>query len=139
MNHLVDSPVGVYMRAISLFTDLIITFIFSFIIHLFLDLSMFLIAVVFSYLYAVFLPIFWNGYTIGKRLFGIRISQISGGKLTFTSMIIRGCFIPILYSSSAGILLIVSIYLVSTREDKRSIHDLLAQTYVTSNLPEQES
>ncbi|KGA97457.1 hypothetical protein AJ85_14130 [Alkalihalobacillus alcalophilus ATCC 27647 = CGMCC 1.3604] len=138
MNRLMDSPVGVYIRAFSLFIDLIITFAFSFIIHLFLDFSVLLIAVVFSSLYAVFLPTFWNGYTLGKRLLGIRISHISGRRLTFTTMLIRDFFVPILYSTTAGILLMVSIYLVSTREDKRSIHDLLAQTYVTSNLPEHE-
>ncbi|MFA9559520.1 RDD family protein [Evansella sp. AB-rgal1] len=146
MNVLRDSPVGLFQRGFALFIDLIIIIIFALTLHLVFqnesvsfESSLILrLAASFPYIYAVFLPLFWNGYTIGKRLVGIRIARVSGEKLTLGTMIIRELLANLLYYVTFGILSLISVYLVSTRDDKRSIHDLLAGTYVTSNLPEQE-
>ncbi|GGM19018.1 hypothetical protein GCM10011351_01000 [Paraliobacillus quinghaiensis] len=116
MNILKSRPVGIPERAFATFIDIIITFTIVILIHFFIiDQPIIVMGVILSLFYAIILPVLWDGYTIGKRLIGIRISHVSDGKLT-----------------------IISIYLVHTRDDKRSIHDLLASTYVTSNLPEQE-
>ncbi|MEN2467729.1 RDD family protein [Ornithinibacillus sp. JPR2-1] len=123
-------------RGFALMIDLVIMIVFSFLMHFLFDFHPLIVALIFSYLYDVFLPLFWNGYTVGKRILGIRIASLTGEKLTFGTMIIRGFLAQLLYSISAGILLIASIYLVATRADRRSIHDLLARTYVTSNIPE---
>lgn len=85
--------------------------------------------------YAVILPILWTGYTIGKRLMGIRIVKIDGTDVGLGIMLVREVIGGILYAISFGILAIVSIFMVALREDKRSIHDLLAGTYVTYNKP----
>lgn len=138
INTLKDSPVGITERALTLIMDLVITFGFSFLINILFDSRILIIAVIFSYFYAIFLPLLWNGYTVGKRIVGIRISHLKGKKLTFDTMIIRGFLGPVLYNITAGILTVVSIYLVVTRENKRSIHALLAQTYITSNPLENE-
>ncbi|WP_339215024.1 RDD family protein [Ornithinibacillus sp. FSL M8-0202] len=131
-----DSPVDITERGFALMIDLVIAIGFSILMHLLFDFHPLIVALIFSYLYDVFLPLFWNGYTVGKRILGIRIASLTGEKLTFGTMIIRGFLAQLLYSISAGILLIASIYLVATRADRRSIHDLLARTYVTSNIPE---
>ncbi|WP_217587654.1 RDD family protein [Lentibacillus saliphilus] len=136
MNILKDSPVGMTERGIALIIDLVITFCFALLINTIVDYHPVVIAVIFSYFYETFLPLLWDGYTIGKRILGIRIAHLTNKKLTLGAMIIGGFLAQLLYYILAGILLIASIYFVSTREDKRSIHDLLAQTYVTSNVPE---
>lgn len=88
-------------------------------------------------LYDISLPLLWNGYTIGKRVVGIRIAPVACKKLTLLTLVIREFFVKtILYGAGFGVLSLISIYLISTRADKRSIHDLLAKTYITSNLPE---
>ncbi|MBS3679854.1 RDD family protein [Ornithinibacillus massiliensis] len=131
-----DSPVDITERGFALMIDLVITIGFSILMHFLFDFHPLFVAIIFSYLYDVFLPLFWNGYTVGKRILGIRIACLTGEKLTLGTMIIRGFLAQLLYSITAGILLIASIYLVATRTDRRSIHDLLARTYVTSNIPE---
>ena len=146
MNVLKDSPVGIIQRGFALLIDLIIIFTFALTLHLiffnesvsFASSLILRVAAIFPFLYAVFLPLFWNGYTIGKRIVGIRIARASGEKLTLVTMIIRELLVNLLYYITFGILTLISIYLVSTRDDKRSIHDLLSGTYVTSNLTEQE-
>ncbi|WP_416150072.1 RDD family protein [Salipaludibacillus sp. HK11] len=141
MDVLKASPVGNIERGIALVIDLIITFTIALSLNLAffheIAISFLGIATGFSYFYAVFLPLFWNGYTIGKRIVGIRIANVSGEKLTMGTMVIREILVRnLLYYIAFGILTFVSIYLISTRNDKRSIHDLLSGTYVTSNLPE---
>lgn len=138
INTLKDSPVGITERAFAFIIDLIITFGFSLLINVLFGYHILFIAVICSYFHAVFLPLFWDGYTVGKRLLGIRISHLTGKKLTLDTMIIRGFLVQLLYNITGGLLTIVSIYFVSTRKDNRSIHDLLARTYVTSNPPEYE-
>ncbi|MBP3951671.1 RDD family protein [Bacillus suaedae] len=136
INPVTDSPVGITERGFAFVIDLLIAFGIALLLNIIFGYQTLIIAVFFSYIYEVFLPLFWNGYTVGKRIVGIRIAPLSGEKLTLGTMIIRGFLIQILYNITAGLLTIISIYFVSTRVDKRSIHDLVAQTYVTANPPE---
>ena len=134
INTLKYNPAGITERGVALIIDSIIIFTFALLFNMFFDYNVFVLAVILSYLYEIFLPLFWSGYTIGKRLLGIRIIHLTDKKLTLGTMIIR-VLAHILYSATAGILTFVSIYFVATREDRRSIHDLIAQTYVTDILP----
>ena len=139
MNILKSSPVGIPERAFAALIDIIITFGSVFMIDIFIiDESIIVMAVVFSLFYSIILPVLWDGYTVGKRLIGIRISHVKGDKLTISTMLVRELIGTFLYNISVGVLTVISIYLVYKRDDKRSIHDLLASTYVTSNMPEQE-
>ena len=86
-------------------------------------------------LYFLLLPIFWHGYTIGKRALGIRIVRIDEEEVGFGTMFLREIVAGLVYVLTFGIGLIVSAFMVGIREDKRSIHDFIAGTYVTYEKP----
>ncbi|KZZ84450.1 MULTISPECIES: RDD family protein [Bacillaceae] len=135
-----------------------------------------------QFFYGLLLPIFWYGYTVGKRAVSIRILRVNGTNVTFWTMIKRSVVSGILYSAPIGIgaiialtmawteiaqvlanptdpslainnsmmsafavfiggmllssiMLLASAIMVGVREDKRSLHDLIAGTYVTRNSP----
>ncbi|SET14238.1 RDD family protein [Oceanobacillus limi] len=135
MDYVKDSPVGIVERFIAFVVDLIVIFTIASIAGLLYDTSVIVIAVISSYIYAITLPLLWNGYTIGKRFVGIRIASITNEKLSLSMMVKRELLAGLLYSICAGILTLVSI-LIMNRNDRRSIHDLVASTYVTSNYSE---
>jgi uncharacterized RDD family membrane protein YckC len=89
-----------------------------------------------SILYSLLLPVFWYGYTIGKRIVGVRIVKVNGEPVGIGTMLLRlvvGMWI--VYGLTFGIAAIISAIMVVVRDDKRAIHDLIAGTYVTSNQP----
>ncbi|MBS4207865.1 RDD family protein [Bacillus sp. FJAT-50079] len=88
-----------------------------------------------SFLYSILIPILWYGYTVGKRICGIRIVKVDGSKLGIGAMLLRIVVGGIIYGVTIGIAAIVSAIMVGVREDKRSIHDLIAGTYVTYEKP----
>jgi len=84
-----------------------------------------------SGLYSLLVPIFWNGYTIGKRICGIRIRKVDDFlSPTLWTMIKRNVIAGLVYGLTCGIAIIVSAFMVGLREDKRSLHDLIAGTEV---------
>lgn len=84
-----------------------------------------------SGLYSLLVPVFWNGYTIGKRICGIRIRKIDDFMApTLWTMIKRNVIAGLVYGLTCGIAIIVSAFMVGLREDKRSLHDLIAGTEV---------
>ncbi len=87
-------------------------------------------------LYYLLLPVFWYGYTVGKRLLGIRIARIDGEKVGLGTMLLRDLVAGLVYTLTLGIGIIVRAFMVGLREDKRSIHDFIAGTYVTYNNPD---
>lgn len=86
-------------------------------------------------LYALILSVIWYGYTIGRRTLGNRIVRVNGGKVGIGTMLMRYLVAGIVYVVTLGIGLIVSAFMVGLREDKRSIHDFIAGTYVTYDPP----
>ncbi|CFJ41051.1 RDD family [Mycobacterium tuberculosis] len=63
---------------------------------------------------------------------------MDGSQVGIGTMLLRvfvGMYL--VYGITLGIGAIVSAIMVAAREDKRSIHDLIAGTYVTSNNPPQ--
>ncbi|MEP9406717.1 RDD family protein [Peribacillus frigoritolerans] len=89
----------------------------------------------FNFLYMVIVPILWYGYTVGKRIMGIRIVRMDGKKLGIGTMLLRYLVAALVYFITLGIGYIVSAFMVGIRKDHRSIHDFIAGTYVTSNEP----
>ncbi|MFA9456708.1 RDD family protein [Halalkalibacter sp. AB-rgal2] len=87
--------------------------------------------------YMLVLPVVWFGFTVGKRICGVRIVKLDGSKLGIGAMILRTVVAGVLYVVSIGLLFIISGLMVAFRQDKRSIHDFIAGTYVTRDLPEQ--
>ncbi|MCP1494709.1 putative RDD family membrane protein YckC [Peribacillus frigoritolerans] len=89
----------------------------------------------FNFLYMVIVPILWYGYTVGKRIMGIRIVRMDGKKLGIGTMLMRYLVATLVYAITLGIGFIVSAFMVGIRKDHRSIHDFIAGTYVSSNEP----
>lgn len=80
--------------------------------------------------YMISLPVIWYGWSIGKRLLGIRIMQVNGQDVTWKIMVKRELFILIVYILTFGLFLLLSGVMMVTRQDKRGLHDLMAGTKV---------
>ncbi|UFT99988.1 RDD family protein [Radiobacillus kanasensis] len=87
-------------------------------------------------IYYLLVPVLWVGYTVGKRIMGIRIVKLNEEKLGIGTMILRYFVSGIIYALTLGIALIVSAFMVGLRDDRRAIHDMIAGTYVTFAKPE---
>lgn len=73
------------------------------------------------------MPVFWSGYTIGKRICGIRIRRVDDHlPPSLGTMLLRNVVAGIVYALTLGIGVIISAFMVAFREDKRSIHDFIA-------------
>jgi uncharacterized RDD family membrane protein YckC len=88
-----------------------------------------------SLLYYLILPLIWFGYTVGKRMVGIRIAKVNGEKVGFGTMLMRVIVASLVYGITLGIGVIVSAFMIGLRNDKRSFHDFIAGTYVTYQKP----
>ncbi|MFD9625748.1 RDD family protein [Peribacillus muralis] len=86
-------------------------------------------------LYMLIVPIVWYGYTVGKRIMGIRIVRVDGRKVGLGTMMLRTFVAGIVYILTIGIGFIISAFMVGIRKDHRAIHDFIAGTYVTSEKP----
>ncbi|MFS1511950.1 RDD family protein [Chengkuizengella sp. SCS-71B] len=131
---MVEQPAGFWIRFAanildSIFIAIFFTFIFGYVIGIG-DLSQIL-----DFLYLIIVPVVWYGYTIGKRICGIRIVKMNGENVGIGTMLLRHLVGGIVYAITFGIAIIVSIIMVVVREDKRSVHDFIAGTYVTYNEP----
>jgi len=83
------------------------------------------------FLYSLLLPIFWGGYTVGKRLCGIKIRKVDDQTPPgLGTMLLRNILAGFIYALTLGIGLIISAFMVGTREDRRAIHDFIAGTEV---------
>ncbi len=87
---------------------------------------------VISFLYTLLLPVFWNGFTIGKRICGVQIRKLDGSSPGIGTMLLRNVVGGLVYSLTLGIAVIISALMVGLREDKRAIHDFIAGTEVVS-------
>lgn len=84
-----------------------------------------------NFLYSLIVPVIWAGYTVGKKILGIRIAKVNGEKIGFGTMFMRLVVGGIVYVLTLGIGIIVSAFMIGLRNDKRAIHDFIAGTYVT--------
>ncbi|MCM3121782.1 RDD family protein [Mesobacillus sp. AQ2] len=88
-------------------------------------------------IYTVLVPVIWSGYTVGKKIVGVRIAKVNGEKLGFGTMLMRTVVAGLVYLLTLGIGVIVSAFMVGLRQDKRAIHDFIAGTYVTYEKPDE--
>jgi uncharacterized RDD family membrane protein YckC len=82
------------------------------------------------FLYGLIIPAVWGGFTVGKRMCGIRIRKLDGSDPTIGTMILRTVVGGIVYSVTFGVATVISAFMVGLREDKRAIHDFIAGTEV---------
>ncbi|PAV31408.1 hypothetical protein CIL05_01775 [Virgibacillus profundi] len=136
----ITNPAGFQNRFLARFLDFIIIFLVTgtlskLLYGVFYDGDNYYLTDSLGFLYSLLLPIFWYGYTLGKRMAGNRIVRIDGRKVGIGTMVLRDIVAGVVYILTLGIGLIVSAFMVGVREDKRSIHDFIAQTYVTTDPP----
>ncbi|WP_211746613.1 RDD family protein [Paenibacillus sp. Marseille-Q4541] len=87
-----------------------------------------------TFLYILLLPVFWNGYTVGKYICGIKIRKVGvEDPPGIVNMLLRVIIGNLVYAFTFGIGTIVSVCMVAFREDKRSLHDFIAGTEVVRN------
>jgi len=98
---------------------------------------MVILALAALFLLVLYKPVFeavWNGQTIGKRIVGIRVVQVSGMPVTFPQVVVRNLLriIDIMPSSY----LIGAICVLATQRRQR-LGDLAAGTVVVRDRPQQ--
>ncbi|QOR64878.1 RDD family protein [Cytobacillus suaedae] len=137
-----SNPAGFGVRLGAAIVDIIFLFLVSGIITSIIYQEFFMdnepITTTLEMLYYLLLPVFWYGYTVGKKVLGIRIAREDGERVGFGTMLMRNLVAGLVYVLTLGIGIIVSAFMVGLREDKRAIHDFVAGTYVTYDEPEPE-
>jgi uncharacterized RDD family membrane protein YckC len=83
-----------------------------------------------DFLYYLIIPVIWSGFTVGKRVVGIKIVRTDGKKVGIGTTLKRYILASLVYVVTLGIAFIISAFMVGLRKDKRSIHDLIAGTQV---------
>ncbi|WP_087973522.1 RDD family protein [Oceanobacillus rekensis] len=136
----ITNPAGFQNRFLASFLDIIIIFLVTgtlsqLLYGVFYDGDNYYLTDSLGFLYYLLLPIFWYGYTLGRKMAGNRIVRIDGRKVGIGTMVLRNIVAGVVYIMTLGIGLIVSAFMVGIREDKRAIHDFIAQTYVTTDPP----
>lgn len=136
----ITNPAGFTNRFIAGIVDAIILVLFTgtltyFLYGVFFDNDHSYLTDSIGFFYHLLLPVFWSGYTIGRRIVGNRIVRIDGKKVGIGTMVLRDVVGGAFYLLTFGIGLIVSACMVGLREDKRAIHDFIARTYVTIEPP----
>ena len=91
-----------------------------------------LVVALLFFLYKLLFEAFWNGQTMGKRVAGIRVVQVSGMPVTFLQVVIRNLLRIIDYLPSYY--LIGSICVLATGRRQR-LGDLAAGTVVVRDRP----
>lgn len=84
-------------------------------------------------LYLTVIPVLWGGYVIGKRICGIKVKRMDNQNVTLPNMIMREIVGYYLISLiTLGLSVVVSVFMIIFREDKRGIHDIIGGTYVAT-------
>ena len=82
-------------------------------------------------IYYIVVPIFFNGQTIGKKVFKLQIVSENGEKLDYKTMFYReGIGRIFINFASLGLTIIVSTIIMALREDRKDLADILAKTKV---------
>lgn len=137
---MISNPAGFQNRLLASVLDFIIVFVSlgllsKLIYGEFLNYKEVYLTDTISLIYYLLLPVLWYGYTLGRKMVGNRIVRVDGKKVGIGTMLLRNWVAGIFYILTLGIGLIVSAFMIGLREDKRAIHDFIAQTYVTTDSP----
>ncbi|MFN7253172.1 MAG: RDD family protein [Anaerobacillus sp.] len=131
-----ENPAGFGERFFAQILDLLFIFLPITIISYILTGELTLPFEFLMFLYGIILPVIWKGFTVGKKMMGIRIVKINGDQVGIGTMLLRDLVSGFIYTFTFGIASIVSFFMVIFREDKRAIHDFIAGTIVTFHIPE---
>ncbi len=70
----------------------------------------------------------WDGYTVGKKIMGLRVVSASGGEVDMVKAFIRS-----IGKILSGIVLYLGFFWMIWDEKSQTWHDKLAETYVVQN------
>jgi len=85
-------------------------------------------------LYLIIIPVIWSGYIIGKRICKIKLIRTDGHNVKLSNTLLRELIgFHLIGIATLGISLIVSVFMVLFRQDKRALHDIIGGTYVIKN------
>ncbi len=87
-----------------------------------------LLVAVIGFLYYWLLTAFWHGQTLGKRIFRLRVADISGHKAGVGQVALRELITWLMYSTCCLGWIDVACILFHSR--KQAVHDLAARTLV---------
>ncbi|MEU0518562.1 RDD family protein [Streptosporangium sp. NPDC006007] len=87
-----------------------------------------LLASLIGFLYYWLLTAFWNGQTLGKKLFGLRVVDVSGRKVGVGQAAIRELVAWVLYATCC--LGWINLAFILFTRNKQAIHDMVAKTLV---------
>ncbi|RSK27666.1 RDD family protein [Bacillus sp. HMF5848] len=120
---------GFWIRFIAFFIDSIILgivqYIVGFIIPVYDMTATSIISLIITFLYFVWFQSANNGQTLGKKITGIRVANLDGGRVSIGKMLLREMIGKILSS-----LILFIGYLIAAGKQKRALHDYIAQTIV---------
>ncbi len=81
--------------------------------------------------YFTIVPLYTKGQTVGYWLFKIRIVQMDGKNVSFTSLFVRSMLGEIILDvMTLGFGFVLSLILMFYRKDHQALHDVLAKTVV---------
>ena len=124
-------PAGFWIRLAANIIDSLLVGIPLAIISLLLGLADDNIAInTVAFMYGLLLPVVWSGYTVGKKIVGIKIKKVDGSDLGLGAMFMRVVVAGIVFGVTLGIGVVVSAFMVGLRQDKRGLHDFMAGTQV---------
>lgn len=82
-------------------------------------------------LYSILVPVIFKGYHFGKYMLGMKIVRDNYDNPSIVNIIVRELCKMIYTIPLIGIILaLVSNYIMSSREDGKAIHDIIARTKV---------
>ncbi len=129
-----ENRAGFWIRLVALIIDSIILGVVQFIITLVfggLDdpttettLSS-VISLILTFIYFVWFQSRNNGQTFGKKITGIRVANLDGGRVSIGMMALR----EIIGKTISAIILLIG-FLMAAGKSKRALHDYIARTIV---------
>ncbi len=124
---------GFWIRLIAFIIDTIILSLVQFLLSfLILDYSLTemnvlttVINIILTFLYFVLLQVKFNGQTLGKKITGIRVANLDGGRVSIGKMALR----EIIGKLVSSLILLIG-FLMAAGKSKRALHDYMAKTIV---------
>ncbi len=121
-------PAGFWVRFGAILIDSVLFIVIGFFLSLFFSESTSSnLNSVFSEAYNLLLPIFWYGYTVGKRALGIRIIRTNGTNVGFWTMVRRNILGGLAYMLPLLIAFLITFLLMGFQEAKWYMSD---ETYL---------
>lgn len=124
---------GFWIRLIAFIIDTIILslvqFVLSFLIRDYslteMNVLTTVINIILTFLYFVLLQVKFNGQTLGKKITGIRVANLDGGRVSIGKMALR----EIVGKFVSSLILLIG-FLMAAGKSKRALHDYMAKTIV---------